>query len=287
MPSINRQPAGQPTGGQFAPDVRASAGVSLEASFARTASIHQAQATAQEIAENGSNNPWTRYEPFEEHFPSLDVDAYTADFYEPATRAMAEGREEDAFDLLTIAERLNAREERLAKSGWNTPPAVSKPLPTRPAKFPAVGHIVTGSHYDPDRSAEDIAELITRDLKAARASHAFPPSMGPFVEFDKESNSLNVSVVLDADEALGARASKEDPSTGEVVQSEYARVTERRAREIAHKYVEYGTYIKNRGGPNDRHYPGVKIRVTTEPSPADASEFDQESTIRRAGLSAH
>src|SRR5690625_585192 len=92
----------------------------------------------------------------------------------------SQGREEDAFDLLTIAERLNAREERLAKSGWNTPPAVSKPLPTRPAKFPAVGHIVTGSHYDPDRSAEEIAELITRDLKAARASHAFPPSMGPF-----------------------------------------------------------------------------------------------------------
>src|SRR5690625_4096292 len=124
MPNINRQPAGQPTGGQFAEGARAGANVALDASepsreeilgdaLISTAKVQHAQATAQEIADSGNDDKWTRYEPFEEHFPNLDVEAFTADIYEPAVNAMADGRKDDAFDLLDIAERLDSRERRL------------------------------------------------------------------------------------------------------------------------------------------------------------------------------
>lgn len=173
MTNTNRQPAGLPTGGQFAEGARAGADVSLKDGSKRYPpllnTVHPDNLRVQAINDlaremSAGDDDW------QEHFPETirsrwlhDIDPSDhADTIGPAMRAIEDGRSDDAMWHFNRLDAIHELEHQRNSSGYQPP------KPTRSTTLPSGAKEVTGSRYNPDATPEQVASQIEAELEKAR-----------------------------------------------------------------------------------------------------------------------
>lgn len=171
-----RQPAGQPTGGEFAKKARASADVSLQTEPKRYQLLNgpvgpdnsRVQAMAELAEEMRAGQPH-----WQEHFPEtirsrwlhdIDPEDYWEDTVGPAMRAIEDGRTEDAMWYFNQLEAMNEREKELSQSGY-TPPGRGRYTTLENGDKERVG-----PRHNPDATPQEVAKELEDELVKAQKS---------------------------------------------------------------------------------------------------------------------
>lgn len=249
MGRVNRQPAGQPTGGQFAPNAKANAGVSL--GF-RDDSVHPDNLVVEgmlDLARERLDDPGWR-EAFPEDIRSrwlhhVSLDRYMRDHFGPAMQAMDEGREDDATWYFNQLSAINDNETRWVEEGYTPPPGATR------VRHDSGAGTVTGVNYQQGRDIHETANLLKMSLEQARdAGYLVDGDFQVSVAGDNEVSG-SIKVTYDPDKTLLYRANGRDS----VDYSEYGREVYHRVSELTWSFVHADEWES--GG--HRVYPYIEL----------------------------
>lgn len=158
-----RQPAGTPVGGQFAAQSRPAPEMTLA----------DAGCNLLDHVAAGAHGQDDYLDAVAGDLPDLDVYAHEADLFSPAALALADGRTQDAEDLLAIASRLDERER-----GWHHDEHFTEPVIGSQAGDDHYGDWRVGSRYDPYAQPKQIAMCVRTDIADAVAAGYLPGGVG-------------------------------------------------------------------------------------------------------------
>ncbi|MPV50064.1 hypothetical protein GCG21_08605 [Pseudactinotalea sp. HY160] len=241
-----RQPAGTPTGGQFAEDPRPASPLSLASP---PAGVHDAGGdplpALMDLMRSGSRGQDDYLDQVPTHLPHLDTATHEADLFQPATLALAEGRPWDAEELMDIAARLNDREGR-----WRSDPTFREPVivtePANPTYADSTyGHSTygdwrVGARYDQFAQPKQIASQVRSDIAAAVEAGYLPGGPGVTYRVRSANTGGDRSVYIHAhglDDAEMLAAGEGTDGLPQWRPTAYARLVRQRLTDLGCQYV--------------------------------------------------
>lgn len=274
--NINRQPAGQPTGGQFAVGARASAGVSLQDKvpirFAPLSGpVHPNSLRVQAMLDLAK---WrSDREDWKEDFPEtirsrwmhhIDPEDHLEDTVGPAMRAIEDGRTEDAMWYFNQLEAMNEREKELSQSGY-TPPGRGRYTTLENGDKERVG-----PRHNPDATPQEVAKELEDELVKAQKS-------GYLVDGDikvEPSDDGIIAVRYAPDRTLLYRSGISPTGTPEgAAYSEYGDKINYRL------YAITDSFTRSVNGKDGLHGPHPHIEISSE-----EEDFDETAMADLNGL---